>query len=104
MTNASRCRKINAMAREKLEKSLRQPQRRQAEAEFEFLHASDTDRQLLDYIKDRKRVQGKHMKPVNTVGYLYLCRRLGPWPRFMTQVNQELEEEKKGAEIPVTPA
>lgn len=81
--------------RNHLIRTLREPERAAAEARFAAEHAGDSDEELLRYVAELKRELGKRMKPVNTVGYVYLQQRLGPWAVFMEQVNREMAEEKE---------
>lgn len=79
--------------RNHLLRTLREPERAAAEAAFAAAHAADSDEQLLSYVREQKQRLGKQMKPVNTVGYVYLQQRLGPWAVFMEQVNREIRRE-----------
>lgn len=81
---------------------LREPERAEAEARFAAEHASDTDEELMALVKAKKRELGKRMKPVNTVGYVYLQQRLGPWAVFMEQVNREMAAEKESIQSEIT--
>ena len=86
--------------RNHLLRTLREPERAEAEARFAAEHAQDSDEELMEYVLERKRELGKRMKPVNTVGYVYLQQRLGPWAVFMERVNRTMaaEKEEKQAE------
>ena len=79
--------------RNHLLRTLREPERAAAEADFAAAHADDSDEELLNYLRERKRQLGRQMKPVNTVGYVYLQQRLGPWAVFMEQINREVKGE-----------
>ena len=81
--------------RNHLIRTLREPERAEAEERFAREHARDSDEELLDYVRERKKELGKKMKPVNTVGYLYLQQRLGPWAVFMEKVNREMAAERE---------
>lgn len=80
--------------RNHLLRTLREPERAEAESRFALEHAADSDDELMAYVRERKRELGKKMKPVNTVGYVYLQQRLGPWAVFMERINREMAEEK----------
>lgn len=69
-------------------------ERKARENQFAAEHASDTDEELYKHLKERKRRPGKKMTPESAVGCRYCVKRLGPWMRFMTQINGELAEKK----------
>ena len=77
---------------------LREPERAAAEARFAAEHAADTDEELMAFVTAKKRELGKRMKPVNTVGYVFLQQRLGPWAVFMEQVNREMAAKKENVQ------
>ena len=81
--------------RNHLVRILREPERAEAEKCFAREHAQDSDEELFAYVREQKKQLGKRMKPVNTIGYVYLQQRLGPWAVFMERVNREMEEERK---------
>jgi hypothetical protein len=80
--------------RTSLRRKLSKPERKVVEDQFEVEHESDTDTELYEYLKNRKRRLGRRMTPESTVGYLYCIKRLGPWAQFMARINMELAEEK----------
>jgi hypothetical protein len=80
--------------RTSLRRKLSKPERKVVEDQFEVEHESDTDTELYEYLKNRKRRFGRRMTPESTVGYLYCIKRLGPWALFMARINMELAEEK----------
>lgn len=85
---------VQKSAANKLRKTLSEPGRKAQEQEFAAAHAGDSNQRLYEYVKMQKRRLGKQMKPVNTVGYVYLTRRLGLWSEIMGRVNAELRAEK----------
>lgn len=91
---ARKARYIQKSAENKLRKTLAEPERKEQEAAFTAAHWRDSDHQLREYVKAQKRRRGKQMKPVNTIGYVYLTRRLGPWSEIMGRVNWELRLER----------
>ena len=88
--------------RNHLIRTLREPERAEAEELFAREHANDSNEELLDYVRERKRQLGKKMKPVNTIGYVYLQQRLGPWAVFMEKVNREMTAEREELRAPET--
>lgn len=85
---------INQLAEKKLRKELKKPERIKQEAEFAEKHSSDTDAELYELLKSLKKKQGKRLSPMNTVGYEYYIKRLGPWNEVLRKINAELSELK----------
>ena len=85
--------RVQSLARNKLEKVLRDPLRRQQEQQFHAEHEHDSDEALIALHKEQKRRRGEQMKPVNTVGYRYIVERFGAWSTAMHVVNTQLREE-----------
>lgn len=86
--------RINELAEKKLKKEFKKPERIKAEAEFAKKHSEDTDAELYELLKSLKKKHGKRMAPVNTIGYEYYIKRLGPWNKIMRKINLELQEKK----------
>ena len=91
----ARAKRNTKSADNKLKKALSAPERRRKEQDFAILHADDTDRQLYDYLKGERRRLGSQLKPISTIGYCYITRRLGPWHKVIGKVNRELKEEQQ---------
>ena len=89
-------RRVQHLAKNKLEKLLREPVRRQQEQQFRLEHQADTDEALLAWLKEQKRQRGEQMKPSNTVGYSYITERFGAWSTAIHEVNVQLEQENAG--------
>lgn len=87
--------RINELAEKKLKKEFKKPERIKAEAEFAKKHSEDTDAELYELLKSLKKKHGKRMAPVNTVGYEYYIKRLGPWNEIMRQINLDLKNENE---------
>ena len=94
-TALARVRTKNKSVDNKLKKELSSPQRRAQERVFAALHTDDTDRQIFDYLKGEKRRLGSKLKPINTIGYSYITKRLGPWHKVISKVNAELKAEQQ---------
>lgn len=90
-----KARYVQKCAENKLRKTLSSPVRKEQEAAFADAHHEDSNQTLYEYVKAQKRRRGGQMKPINTVGYSYLIKRLGPWSEIMRRVNRDLELEKE---------
>ena len=90
--------RINQLAEKKLKKEFKKPERIKLEAEFAQKHSADTDAELYELLKSLKKKQGKRMSPINTIGYEYYIKRLGPWSVVMKQINDELKNENERIE------
>ena len=89
--------RIQKAAEKSLQRKLHQPERWALEEQFAAEHAKDSDEALYAYAKEKRRRLGGKMTRANTVGYVYLVRRLGPWDVFMGRIGKELSEEKAQA-------
>ena len=87
--------RINELAEKKLKKEFKKPECIKAEAEFAKKHSEDTDAELYELLKSLKKKHGKRMASVNTVGYEYYIKRLGPWNEIMRQINLDLKNENE---------
>ncbi len=65
------------------------------ETAFGRQHRDDTDRQLLQYIRDRAAKLGHIPKKSEVPGYTYLKGRLGPWPRILEKAGLKKPRKKK---------
>lgn len=90
--------RIQQLARNKMEKVLHTPARQQQERQFREEHLMDSDEALLTLLTQQKRKLGDQMKPVNTIGYCYIVERFGAWSVAMREVNQRLLREKQSGE------
>ena len=84
--------RINQLAEKKLQKEFKKPERIKLEAEFAQKHSADTDAELYEFLKSLKKKHGKRMSPINTIGYEYYIKRLGPWNEVMRRIHEELSE------------
>ena len=82
-------------AEKKFMKELKKPERIKLEAEFAQKHSADTDAELYELLKSLKKTHGKRMSPINTVGYEYYIKRLGPWNVVMKQISDELKKQNE---------
>ena len=87
--------RINELAEKKLKKEFKKPERIKAESEFAKKHSEDTDAELYELLISLKKKHGKRMAPVNTIGYEYYIKRLGPWNEIMRQINLDLKNENE---------
>lgn len=87
--------RIQHLARNKLEKVLHEPTRRQQEHQFREEHLMDSDEELIALLTQQKRKRGDQMKPVNTIGYRYIVERFGAWSVVIQKVNEQLRQEKQ---------
>ena len=87
--------RINQLAEKKLKKEFKKPERIKLEAEFAQKHSADTDAQLYELLKSLKKKQGKRMSPMNTIGYEYYIKRLGPWNVVMRKISMDLKLENE---------
>ncbi len=87
--------RINQLAEKKLKKEFKKPERIKLEAEFAQKHSADTDAELYELLKSLKKKHGKRMFPINTVGYEYYIKRLGPWKVVMKQISDELKKQNE---------
>lgn len=81
---------------EKLERTLREPERAAAERRFAEEHARDTDSQLRDYLI-RAKLEDKNIRPLTFIGYRYIVYRFGSWEKAMRRVNQEIALKNRRA-------
>ena len=84
--------RINQLAEKKLKKEFKKPERIKLEAEFAQKHSADTDAELYELLKSLKKNHGKRMTPINTIGYEYYIKRLGPWNEIMRRIHEELSK------------
>ena len=84
--------RINRLAEKKLKKEFKKPERIKLEAEFAQKHSADTDAELYELLKSLKKKHGKRRSPINTIGYEYYIKRLGPWNEIMRRIHEELSK------------
>ena len=87
--------RINQLAEKKLQKEFKKPERIKLEAEFAQKHSADTDAELYELLKSLKKKHGKRMSPINTIGYEYYIKRLGPWNEVMRKISMDLKNENE---------
>ncbi len=65
------------------------------ETEFAQKHRTDTDEELIRYLKECADEIGRCPKKDDVVGYAYLKQRLGPWPRILERAGLKEKSQKR---------
>ena len=68
-------------------------ERREIESKFAKEHEKDSDEELLNIVRNKANELGRPPKKTETIGFVCLKMRFGPWPRVL---------EKAGLKKPKT--
>ena len=58
-------------------------ERREIESKFAKEHEKDSDEELLDIVRNKANELGRPPKKTETIGFVCLKMRFGPWPRVL---------------------
>jgi hypothetical protein len=67
----------------------------QREELFAQRHRNDTDEELLQYLRDMAKEQGRTPRKHDVPGFTYVKSRFGPWPRVLEKAGLKEIKEKK---------
>ena len=67
----------------------------QRELRFAAMHGDDTDEELLAYIREIAGELGHMPNKTEVLGYQYIKKRLGPWPRVLERANLKKPPKNK---------
>lgn len=65
------------------------------EVEFANIHESDSDDELVEYIRVCAEKLGKCPQKNEVIGHTYLKKRLGPWPRILERAGLKEKSQKR---------
>ncbi len=65
------------------------------EEEFAYLHQNDTDQALLTYVRAVAEQLGEIPKVKDVVGYYFIKKRLGPWPRVLEKAGLKQKSKRR---------
>lgn len=70
-------------------------ERKKAEDEFAKEHINDSDEELLDIVRNKAKELGRLPKKSETIGFVLLKIRFGPWPRVLEKAGVKKPKEKR---------